>query len=124
MTYRFVRAAELTKIALSEATAVSTELGFLDPQLRIDVTRQQLQSAAERLLMHLKGLVSEVLTMGQDRPDAVYLTGGMARSVLLRATLTQALPDIEVIDSDHFASVTEGLTLWAQRLFGAAPVSR
>lgn len=123
MTFRFVRAAELTKIALSDAATVPTELGFLEPQLCIEVTRDQFELAAQRLLVHLKGLVSEVLRRGQVQPDAIYLTGGMARSVLVRTALAQALPNIEVIDSDHFASVTEGLTLWARRLFGAAPVS-
>ena len=119
MTYRLVRAAELTKIALSEAATNAADLAFLEPALRIEVSREGLEAASERLIAHLKGLVSDVLRLGQTQPDAVYLTGGMARSVLVRAALVDALPGIEVIDSDHFASVTEGLTLWAHRLFGS-----
>ena len=119
MTYRLVRAAELTKIALSEAATNAADLAFLEPGLRIEVSREGLEGASERLIAHLKGLVSDVLRLGQTQPDAVYLTGGMARSVLVRAALVDALPGIEVIDSDHFASVTEGLTLWAHRLFGS-----
>ena len=119
LTYRLVRAAELTKIALSDALECAVPLDFLEAGLKIDVERLQLEAACERLLLHLKSLVGDVLRLGGTRPDAVYLTGGMARSVLVRRALAEALPGIEIIDSDHFASVTEGLTLWAKRLFGA-----
>lgn len=47
----------------------------------------------------------------------IYLTGGMARATIIRRYLESEFPDARFVDSDHFASVTEGLTLWAQRLF-------
>jgi len=31
--------------------------------------------------------------------------------------LVSNYPDVRFIDSDHFLSVTEGLTLWARKLF-------
>ncbi len=118
LTYRLVRSAELAKIALSEHEAATAELGFIEPDLQVQVQRALFLTASARLLTHLKGLVSEVLMLDNARPDAVYLTGGMARSTFVRAAIAELLPEVEVIDSDHFASVTEGLTLRAQQLFG------
>ena len=118
LTYRLVRAAELAKIALSELEFADAELAFIEPDLRVQVERGLFLTASARLLAHLKGLVSEVLRLDNARPDAVYLTGGMARSTFVRAAIAELLPDVEVIDSDHFASVTEGLTLRARQLFG------
>lgn len=50
-------------------------------------------------------------------PDVVYLTGGSARSPLLRALLQQQLPGIPLVSGDDFGSVTAGLTRWANILF-------
>src|SRR4030095_17190030 len=80
--------------------------------------RRQFAAACERLLTHLNGLVTEAVTRAGAKPDVIYLTGGMARATIVRNYLTRAFPDAHFVDSDHFASVTEGLTLWAQRLFG------
>jgi hypothetical protein len=48
----------------------------------------------------------------------VYLTGGMSRAEIVRAHLRKLLPGIEMVDSNHLASVTQGLTVWARTVFG------
>lgn len=117
LTYRLVRTAELAKIALTEDDTTRVALDFVEPGLAVAIERARLHVASERLLAHLRGLVEEVLLVGNARPDAVYLTGGMARSAMARHAVASVLPDVELIDSDHFASVTEGLTLRAQQVF-------
>ena len=116
-SYRLVRAFELAKIALSEQDPARADLRFLDPQLLLDVERQQLRKAAETLLEHLDQNVQEVLGQAEECPDVVYLTGGMAQSPIVRSALARVLGDLPVLDSDHFASVTEGLALDAARRF-------
>ena len=39
----------------------------------------------------------------------IYLTGGMARATIVRSYLEQKFPAARFVDSDHFASVTQGL---------------
>jgi hypothetical chaperone protein len=117
-SYRFVAASENAKIHLSDATAVEVDLGFIEPGLAVGLTEPQLASAAEKLLLHLRSLLDEVLAQGSTQPDLVYLTGGMARSPLARACVQAVLPQVPLVDSDHFLSVTEGLTIWSKRLFG------
>ena len=57
------------------------------------------------------------LEQAGTNPDVVYLTGGMARSAVVRAHLDLVLGNLRYVDSDHFASVTEGLTIWSARTY-------
>ena len=70
------------------------------------------------MLQRLRELVDEVRNQAGVDPDVVYLTGGMAQSAVVRAHLDIVLGGIECLDSDHFASVTQGLTIWARELYG------
>jgi len=40
------------------------------------------------------------------------------RATIVRNYLERKFPAARFVDSDHFASVTQGLTLWSERLFG------
>ncbi|MEM9741995.1 MAG: molecular chaperone [Pseudomonadota bacterium] len=118
-SYRLLRGIEQAKIGLSEAAETSLNLGYLEPSLTIPVTRDALLAASETLLEHLASSVSEALAQGESAPDVVYLTGGMAQSPIVRDHLNRLLDGLPVLDSDHFASVTEGLSLHAARRFAA-----
>jgi len=116
-TYRLLRQIELGKIALSDQDRTKVDLTFLETGLAADSSRAELQQSAGRLLAHLEALISEVCAQAQVKPDAVYLTGGMARSTVVRDHLRRICGDRPLVDSDHFAAVTAGLTLWAARHF-------
>jgi hypothetical chaperone protein len=117
-TYRLLRQIELGKIALSDQQQTRVDLAFLESGLGVDCNRAELELSTGRLLAHLEALISEVLAQAQVEPDAVYLTGGMARSTVVRDHLRRICGDRPLVDSDHFAAVTAGLTLWAARHFG------
>jgi len=117
-TYRLLRGVELAKIDLSDALSSNVELSELEQGLAVEVSRDQFLAATERLLAHLQGLIDEAVLSAGIKPSRVYLTGGMAKSRTVRDFLTATYPDVSFVDSDHFLSVTEGLTLWAKKLFG------
>jgi hypothetical chaperone protein len=119
LTYRIVRSAELAKVALSDAETAAIDLDYLEQGLSGEADRLEFAQACERLLVHLQGLVTESVATAGRQPDVIYLTGGMARATIVRNYLAQKFPGARFVDSDHFASVTQGLTLWAERLFGA-----
>ena len=119
-TYQLLRSAELAKIGLSDAREVTADLDFVDPDLSLLCSRKDLAESSERLLEHLTGLIAETRRQGVSNPDAVYLTGGMARSQVVRDHLARVCGDVPLIDSDHFTSVTQGLALWAARVFNPA----
>jgi len=117
-SYRLLRQIEAGKIVLSDETEAMLDLSFLDASLSVACDRRQLQQSSQRLLQHLAELISEVRNQAGVVPDLVYLTGGMARSAVVRSHLETVCRGLPLIDSDHFAAVTTGLTLWAANLFG------
>ncbi len=116
-SYRLVGAAEQGKIALSDGVETLVDLSFLEPGLGCVATRTLMKSSCERLLVHLAGLIDAVVRDAGRSPDVIYLTGGMSGSTIVRDDLRRRMPGVEFVDGDHFASVTQGLALWAQRIF-------
>jgi hypothetical chaperone protein len=120
---RVVRSAEQAKIALSAVDAVDAvdvDLSWLEQGLGTTVSRATFRQSSERLLDHLAGLVDGVVDAAGTVPDVVYLTGGMAGATIVREFLWHRFAGARFVDGDHFAAVTTGLTLWAQRLWGQA----
>ena len=116
-TYRLLRQVELGKIDLSDAVTALVDLGFVEREFSVPVSRADFRQGSDRLLQRLGDLVTEVVTQSGAQPDVIYLTGGMARATIVREQLQQTLRGVPLVDSDHFASVTEGLALHAQRVF-------
>ncbi|WP_413713567.1 molecular chaperone [Serratia marcescens] len=117
LSYRLVRAAEESKIALSGQTAISAPLNFVQADLAESINQDQLADAISQPLMRIQEQVSAALASSQTAPQVIYLTGGSARSPLLRAALQQQLPGIPIVGGNDFGSVTAGLARWAQTLF-------
>ncbi|MGL5759450.1 molecular chaperone [Plesiomonas sp.] len=115
--YRLVRAAEESKIALSQQAQTALDLGFISTGLQHQITETALAQAIEQPLQKIQALVSEALASSHRQPDVIYITGGSARSPLLRHALQQQLPGIPLVGGDDFGSVTAGLTRWADILF-------
>lgn len=117
LSYRLVRAAEESKIALSAEAQTQVPLAFVQQALSETVTQAQLAEAISQPLQRIQEQVTAALASGQATPQVIYLTGGSARSPLLRAALQQQLPGIPLIGGNDFGSVTAGLARWAQTLF-------
>ncbi|MFC0225157.1 molecular chaperone [Serratia aquatilis] len=117
LSYRLVRAAEESKIALSDQQRFHTELAFVQPELAITLIQDQLADAIAQPMMRIQEQVSAALATSQSTPQVIYLTGGSARSPLLRSALQQQLPGIPIVGGNDFGSVTAGLARWAQTLF-------
>lgn len=117
LSYRLVRAAEESKIALSDQPSVRTSLAFVQTDLAETISQNQLAEAISQPLLRIQEQVSAVMATSQSAPQVVYLTGGSARSPLLRSALQQQLPGIPIVGGNDFGSVTAGLARWAQTLF-------
>lgn len=119
LSYRLVRVAEKSKIALSNQAQVEAALPFIDPQLTTRMNADKQQEALTSPLERIMAQVSLVLKESHTLPDVIYLTGGSARSPLIRKALSNLLPDIPVAGGDDFGSVTAGLARWAEITFNA-----
>jgi hypothetical chaperone protein len=118
LSYRLVRAAEESKIALSDQASIRTSLAFVQPGLAEIIHQPQLAEAIAQPLLRIQEQVSAALASSQSKPEVIYLTGGSARSPLLRRALQQQLPGIPLVGGNDFGSVTAGLARWAGTLFG------
>jgi len=61
--------------------------------------------------------VQLALATSNETPDVIYLTGGSARSPIIKKALAETLPGITIAGGDDFGSVTAGLARWAQVVF-------
>lgn len=115
--YHLVRSAEEGKIALSDADSYSVDLNYIEPQLNCEINRALISSAIERSLDKILRLMQEAINQSESTPELIYITGGSAKSPIVRSAIQSCLGDIPVIDGDHFGSVATGLTVWAKKIF-------
>lgn len=117
LSYRLVNAAEEAKVALSDNEQVDITLNDIDQDLIATVNQQLFQSASQRELNKIAELMQEAITQAQCQADVIFVTGGTAKSPILKEYLQKQLPQTPVIVGDHFGSVTSGLTRWAEKIF-------
>lgn len=115
--YQLVRKAEECKIALSESSSYRVGLDNLSELLEVSVSQQDMAAAIESPRVKMSQLVTEAIQQSGKKPDVVYMTGGTARSPILRACIEQQLPDVPVVSGSYFGSVTAGLARWAEHCF-------
>ena len=92
-------------------------LNELEKGLEAELTRPQLASASAPLLEKIGELMDEAIAAAGVSPDRVFVTGGSARSPLIKAFIRQKLPAVPLEGGDDFGSVASGLARYAERLF-------
>ncbi|EPG6093244.1 molecular chaperone [Klebsiella aerogenes] len=117
LSYRLVRSAEESKIALSAQPDFNAELPFISDELATAISQQGLEEALNQPLARIMEQVKLALESSQETQDVIYLTGGSARSPLIKKALAAQLPGIPIAGGDDFGSVTAGLARWAQVVF-------
>ncbi|CZF86292.1 molecular chaperone [Grimontia marina] len=115
--YQIVRYAEELKIALSENDNAHVTLPLTQEVLSANVSSQQLAEAITNPVAKVSELVNEALAQSATTPDAIFMTGGSARSPILRALLETTLPGVPIVAGDFFGSVTSGLARYAEKSF-------
>ncbi|HBR6855685.1 TPA: molecular chaperone [Klebsiella aerogenes] len=117
LSYRLVRSAEESKIALSAQPDFNAELPFISDELATTISQQGLEEALNQPLARIMEQVKLALESSHETPDVIYLTGGSARSPLIKKALAAQLPGIPIAGGDDFGSVTAGLARWSQVVF-------
>ena len=117
LSYRLVRSAEESKIALSAQPDFNAELPFISDELATAISQQGLEEALNQPLARIMEQVKLALESSHETPDVIYPTGGSARSPLIKKALAAQLPGIPIAGGDDFGSVTAGLARWAQVVF-------
>ena len=116
--FAVVREAELGKIALSVQAQYRFPLDFIEQNLAPECSAQDYAEVSAQLLQKIAALISEATQQAGVQPQIVYITGGSAKSPLIRTVIRALFGDeIAIVDGDHFGSVAAGLGVWAGRVF-------
>ena len=115
--HHLVRSAEKCKISLSESMVSQVDLAYIEAGLGHEISREKFASDVKPQLTKMVALMDEAIHQAGSSPDLIYVTGGTAKSPVIRQAIEQKLGSIEIVDGDHFGSVAAGLTVWAKRIF-------
>ncbi|ALN78268.1 Hsp70 family protein [Lysobacter antibioticus] len=118
-TTRLSRAVESTKIQLSTQGDSRATLDYIERDLALASTADDLARAADPFLGNLAELLHEVgaeitAELG-EAPAAVFLTGGMSRAPYVRETVRQCFPNARQVAGDASLGVVSGLAFAAAR---------
>jgi len=117
LSFRLNRSSELAKIQLTDSESINLPLEYIESDFVIPISRNDLKESIQRELDVFMSLMKEVEKQAGVSPDVIYVTGGTAKSPVVKNWLQSAYKDIEIIVGDEFASVSSGLTTWAHRLY-------
>jgi hypothetical chaperone protein len=117
LNQHLVVSAEQAKIHLSKSSRVDVPLDYVEDALSSEITFEVMEEAVRGPLIQMLSIVNETITQAGVPPDLIYITGGSAGSPVIRQAFNEKFGDIEVIDGDHFGSVANGLTLWANKIY-------
>ncbi len=115
-------AVERAKIALSDHPEAQLALDWGEGSLALPVDVPGLNRATGSLAARIGTRIRDCLAdagVTPDRIDAVFLTGGSTLLPQVRAAILAEAPDARVVEGNIFGSVGLGLTVEAQRRYGA-----
>ena len=115
--YQLSRSAEQCKIALSEQAIHAVDLGYLEPGLTREVSASYFEQAVERPLRAVTDLLEEAIKQAGCKIDLLYVTGGSAKSPVLRRVIEEKFKGVPIVDGDYLGSVAAGLAKWADKIF-------
>ncbi|MGJ8682020.1 molecular chaperone [Paraglaciecola sp.] len=115
--HSIVAEAERSKVALSDTDNYKALIQLPLESIDIPVSAQQLEKSIYRPVLKIQKLVQETLAQAAAQPDEIFITGGSARSPIVRAAIKSVVGNVPIANGDYEGSVTAGLARWANLCF-------
>tara|TARA_R110002072_G_scaffold283828_1_gene447470 strand:- start:9982 stop:11352 length:1371 start_codon:yes stop_codon:yes gene_type:complete len=115
--HQLVRSAERCKIELSSHNDVSVDLSYVEDQLTYLLNVEAYASSIQRPLEKMLSLMEDAILQAGCQPELIFVTGGSGQSPVIRHAIRSKFGDVDILDGDHFGSVTAGLTVWANKIY-------
>ena len=116
-THHLVWEAEQAKIALSDTLTAERRVHLAGTACGVLFSQAGMRETCLPLLERIGALADEAVQQAGCTPDAIFVTGGTARSPVIHAWLQQRFAGSKIVVGDHFGSVISGLARWADRCF-------
>lgn len=113
-TTRLYRGVEGMKVRLSTDEHAGHALDYIEPGLRVDAARSDLETASTRFLDTIGALLDEVRGDLAATPESLFLTGGMSGAPYVQAAAQARFPDARVVRGDPSLGVVSGLAAHAR----------
>ncbi len=112
---------EKAKIALSDAENTTADFSAIDPDWRLDITRDTLarsvQNEVAKVVEVALSTVTERAGLTSDAVQTLFMTGGSTALPGFEAAMQAAFPSARMTYGDRFSSVASGLGLAARERF-------
>ncbi|MDG1734088.1 MAG: Hsp70 family protein [Thalassotalea sp.] len=112
---------EQAKIDLTNMQKTAIDLDYIEKDLSIDLTINQLHDAVDNEVDKIqKQAIDTIEEAGLKRADItkVFMTGGTTAIPMVRQSIETLFPHTEIINGDKFGSVGMGLAIDAMRKYG------
>jgi hypothetical chaperone protein len=114
---------EQSKIALSDTAKAALSLEWLEPKLKVAISRtdlvHQTGEFAEAIGKRIEACLKQAGVAAADI-DTVFLTGGSVQLAHVRRRIAGCVPAARIVDGDTFGAVGKGLTIESHRRFGCS----
>jgi hypothetical chaperone protein len=115
LQHRLINSAELAKIKLSEQNSCTVPLSYLEDGMQVPITMDDFEAATVGCLGKIGRIITDALSRAKQKPDLVFVTGGMASSPALRHYLNAMLDGVApIMTGDMLGSVGKGLGEYAR----------
>jgi len=113
---RLVNSSRMAKEMLSEKDHIVLPLKYIEPDFTVELTENDLKRSMVGWMSRVRALVNECLNNSSEKPDILFLTGGMSLSPVVQKDIKEMLPDMPMVTADAFKSISEGLSIQANKL--------
>ncbi len=117
LQYRLINSSELTKIKLSESQSCTVPLHYFEEGLNVSVSLKTFEISVQECLGKIEKITAEALKTAGQKPDTVFVTGGMGFSPVVVDTLRKVLGHTAtLVSGDMLGTVSKGLGEYARLL--------
>ena len=112
---------EQGKIELTEAERFAIDFQRIEPDLRVELSRQAFESSIAALLERIGKSIEQLLIdagVRHDEVDTVFFTGGSSAIPALRKSVAALLPRARQVEGNRFGSIGSGLAIEARKRYG------
>jgi len=116
LSARLVNSSRMAKEMLSDKSHIILPLKYIEPDYNVELTEADLKRSMVGWMARVKSLIKECLEKSAERPEILFITGGMSLSPIVQQEIKAMLPDLPVVTADAFKSISEGLSIQANKL--------
>ena len=93
-------------------------LDYIEQGLSSSVSFSEMKEAVHGPLRKMMDVVNETIdtSRGSNLNSSISPAAQQSHPII-RQVIAEQIGDIKIVDGDHFGSVANGLTLWAQQIY-------